>query len=63
MFYCNNCAKQEEYPTTILKSYERCEICNKCEDCNELSSGYLLHWTGNQYEKTNLLRTGMQQRN
>lgn len=36
MFYCDDCAKEKNYPESIGKSYGRCEICGKSEICNDM---------------------------
>jgi hypothetical protein len=36
MFYCDDCAKENEYPTSIGKSMGKCEICGKYKVCNNI---------------------------
>ena len=41
MFYCDDCAKENDYPTSIVKSVGRCELCGKEAICNDVSSSRL----------------------
>lgn len=38
MFYCEDCAKENEWPEVISKSYGRCEICYKSKLCYDVQS-------------------------
>lgn len=35
MFYCDECAKENDYPESIGKSYGRCEICGVGTICSD----------------------------
>jgi len=41
MFYCDECAKEKNYPETMGKSVGRCEICGKVALCNDMPSSKL----------------------
>ena len=41
MFYCNDCAKENDYPETITKSQGPCELCGKVAICNDMPSSKL----------------------
>ena len=41
MFYCNDCAKKNEWSETGMKSNGRCECCGESAVCNERSSSML----------------------
>jgi len=41
MFYCNDCAKEKEWPETLYKSVGKCEICDKHNVCNDRPSSQL----------------------
>lgn len=41
MFYCNQCAKEKEWPYSICKSYGKCEICGDSCKCNDMPSSIL----------------------
>lgn len=41
MFYCEKCAKKNEWPETVFKSYGKCECCDKVAECNDMPSRYL----------------------
>ncbi|MFA5207346.1 MAG: hypothetical protein WC428_01700 [Candidatus Paceibacterota bacterium] len=41
MFYCDDCAKENGYPTSIMKSVGLCEICGKQKTCNDVPSSQL----------------------
>lgn len=38
MFYCEKCRIKKNWPESISKSYGRCEICKKTEECNDVPS-------------------------
>ena len=38
MFYCNDCAKEKNYPISGFKSHGRCEICKEIRQCNDVLS-------------------------
>lgn len=35
MFYCDECMKKRNWPTTAFKSEGKCEICRKMAICND----------------------------
>lgn len=41
MFYCDPCAKEYNYPETIMRSYGQCEICDKMAVCNSRAAALL----------------------
>ena len=41
MFYCDDCAKENGYPTSIMKSVGLCEICGKHKVCNDVPCSQL----------------------
>jgi len=41
MFYCEKCRVENKYPEAIIKSYGRCEICEKTADCHDVPSRHL----------------------
>ncbi len=41
MFYCNKCATNRDWPSSIFKSYGACEICNEVTECSDVPSSYL----------------------
>lgn len=41
MFYCNECAENNGFPETIIKSEGRCELCGKHRICNDCPSSKL----------------------
>lgn len=41
MFYCNECANNNEWPRTIIKSKGDCEVCGIYSVCNECKSSQL----------------------
>jgi hypothetical protein len=41
MFYCDDCAKENGYPETIMKSQGPCECCGKVALCNDMPSSKL----------------------
>jgi len=41
MFYCDDCGKENSWPTTMGKNIGKCEICKKQTACNDLPSKYL----------------------
>ena len=41
MFYCDDCAKENGYPTSIVGSIGPCECCGKVASCNDVSSSRL----------------------
>jgi hypothetical protein len=41
MFYCDNCAKEKKYSTSIAKSVGVCEICGIHGVCNDVPSKLL----------------------
>jgi hypothetical protein len=41
MFYCDHCAKKNEWPLTLFKSNGQCEVCKKSRVCNEMRSSQL----------------------
>jgi len=44
MFYCDSCAKKENYPISannLLRSSGKCELCNKPSECNDMSGKLL----------------------
>ena len=38
MFYCNDCAKEKNYPISGFKSHGKCEICKEVHQCNDVPS-------------------------
>jgi len=41
MFYCNDCAKENGYPQSIIRSIGPCECCGKIADCSDMPSSNL----------------------
>jgi hypothetical protein len=41
MFYCNECAEKNKWPTGMFKSFGPCEICGKTKECNDIPSRLL----------------------
>lgn len=41
MFYCDPCAKKNNWPDSIGKSVGPCEICGKTAECNDRPSSTL----------------------
>lgn len=41
MFYCNKCADYFNYPISFFKSYGKCELCGKVNNCNDVPSSEL----------------------
>lgn len=41
MFYCDECAKKNEWPTGLMQSRGPCEVCEKVRACNDVPSRYL----------------------
>ena len=41
MFYCDECAKEGNYPKTRIKKIGYCMSCGNFDDCNDLPSGLL----------------------
>lgn len=41
MFYCNPCAKENDWPETITCSFGPCEVCGNSSICNEMPSKLL----------------------
>lgn len=38
MFYCDPCAKKNDWPETLFRSRGPCEVCGKVASCNDLPS-------------------------
>lgn len=38
MFYCDDCAKKNDWNITLFKSIGLCEVCNKMRVCSDLPS-------------------------
>lgn len=38
MFYCEDCAKKNEWPQGFGRSRGRCEVCEKPRDCYDVPS-------------------------
>lgn len=47
MFYCDNCAKQKNWPESLFKSVGRCEICKSQSVCNDIHTTKLPIRTSN----------------
>lgn len=47
MFYCNQCAKDKNWPVTIFKSLGKCEICKSIKEYNDKQSKFLPSKYGN----------------
>ena len=41
MFYCEGCAKKNDWPESIFKSRGPCEVCGKVCACNDIPSSAL----------------------
>jgi hypothetical protein len=41
MFFCQTCADENKWPTSICKSYGQCEMCDKVDACSDVPSKYL----------------------
>lgn len=42
MFYCQTCAGRRGWPDrTLSRSYGKCEVCGKVDECNDVPSKYL----------------------
>ena len=41
MFYCNDCANENGYPISIIRSIGPCECCGKVADCSDMPSSDL----------------------
>lgn len=41
MFFCEKCEEKYEWPSSIFKSYGKCEICKEVAECNDVPSKYL----------------------
>jgi hypothetical protein len=41
MFFCDDCAKQRNWPTSIMGSYGTCEVCGATARCSDVASSNL----------------------
>lgn len=41
MFFCDACAKKQNWPTSLFGSYGPCEVCGNMDECNDVPSKYL----------------------
>lgn len=41
MFFCDSCAKKCGWPSSIMKSHGKCEMCENVSVCNDVPSRYL----------------------
>lgn len=41
MFYCEDCRKKEDWPTSFVKSHGPCEICKLVGECHARPSSTL----------------------
>lgn len=41
MFYCDECAKRNDWPMNMSGSFGRCEMCGKARLCNDVPSSRL----------------------
>ncbi|MEK6832750.1 MAG: hypothetical protein AABY32_01770 [Nanoarchaeota archaeon] len=53
MFFCDDCAKKNKWPTAIGRSIGKCEVCGKSKSCNELHHTHLPIYSNNQTVNAN----------
>lgn len=41
MFYCDTCAKENDWPTTMAVSFGKCEVCGAQARCNDRPAALL----------------------
>lgn len=41
MFYCKPCKEKNDWPTSMFRSYGKCEVCRKYDHCYDVPSSRL----------------------